>query len=68
MASLAISVAIGNVMISTEVINVNEYPDLAQRYEVSGVPKTVINESIEIVGMVPEAEFVDKVAQTGGPS
>ena len=38
-----------------------EYPDLVRRFRVSGVPKTVINESADILGAVPEAEFVDTV-------
>ena len=38
-----------------------EYPDLVRRFRVTGVPKTVINESADILGAVPEAEFVDTV-------
>ena len=35
-----------------------EFPHLAQRYEVMGVPKTVINDDIEFEGAVPEEMFV----------
>ena len=38
-----------------------EYADLVRRFRVTGVPKTVINESADILGAVPEAEFVDTV-------
>ena len=38
-----------------------EYPDLVRRFRVTGVPKTVINERTDILGAVPEAEFVDMV-------
>ena len=38
-----------------------EYPDLVRRFRVTGVPKTVINESADILGAVPEAEFVTTV-------
>ena len=39
-------------------IQATEFPDLAQRYRVTGVPKTVVNDAVEIVGALPEAEFV----------
>ena len=32
--------------------------DLARRYRVTGVPKTVVNDSIEILGALPEDMFV----------
>jgi predicted DsbA family dithiol-disulfide isomerase len=38
-----------------------EYPELVQQYRVTGVPKTVVNERIEILGAAPEAEFVRQV-------
>jgi predicted DsbA family dithiol-disulfide isomerase len=62
MASLAVSLAIANEKISAQVIAINEYPDLAQRYEVSGVPKTVINEKAEVVGMVPEPDLIKRIS------
>jgi len=53
--------AIANSHITADVIEVSEFPDLAQRYAVRGVPKTVINDSVEFVGNVPEPMFVDYV-------
>jgi predicted DsbA family dithiol-disulfide isomerase len=38
-----------------------EYPDLVQQFRVTGVPKTVVNDRVEILGAVPEAEFVGQV-------
>ena len=38
-----------------------EYPDLVQQYQVTGVPKTVVNDHVEILGVEPEASFVDHV-------
>jgi len=35
-----------------------EFPDLARRYQVAGVPKTVVNDVIEIMGNKPEDEFI----------
>ena len=47
-------------------IEVSEFPDLAQRYNVMGVPRTIINESIAIEGAVPESLFVSKVMEAAG--
>jgi predicted DsbA family dithiol-disulfide isomerase len=33
----------------------------AQRYQVQGVPKTVVNEQVEFVGALPEPRFVQEV-------
>lgn len=35
-----------------------EFPQLAAKYGVMGVPKTVINDEIEFEGAVPEEMFV----------
>ena len=36
---------------------------LSRRYHVSGVPKTVVNDTIEVLGGLPEADFVEAVLQ-----
>ena len=36
--------------ITAYAVEATEYPDLARRYRVTGVPKTVVNEDIEILG------------------
>ena len=51
--------AIANSHVVADVVEVSEFPDLAQRYMVRGVPKTVINDSVEFLGNVPEATFVE---------
>jgi alkyl hydroperoxide reductase subunit AhpF len=51
-----------------DVIEVTEFPNLAQRYAIRGVPKTVINETVEFVGNVPEAEFLEHVRRACHPS
>lgn len=68
MASLAVSLAIANPNITTSVIEANEYPDLAQRYEVYGVPRTVINETQAIEGAVAPAQLLEKVIAAGNGS
>jgi alkyl hydroperoxide reductase subunit AhpF len=40
-------------------VEANEFPDLARRYQVSGVPKTIVNEDVEILGAPPEDTFIE---------
>jgi len=40
---------------------------MAQRYRVQGVPKTVINDRIEVVGAVPEPRFIQEVLKAVEP-
>lgn len=44
--------------VTSVIVEASEYPDLVRKYHVSGVPKTVANEQIEILGARPEEEFV----------
>jgi hypothetical protein len=53
--------AIANARIVADVVEVSEFADLAQRYMVRGVPKTVINDAAEFLGNVPEATFVEHI-------
>ena len=39
-------------------VEATEFPDLARRYRVTGVPKTVVNDRVEIMGAVPQEMFV----------
>lgn len=59
--------AITNSRITADVVEVSEFPDLASRYAVRGVPKTVINDSVEFVGNVPEPMFREYLEQFRGP-
>jgi len=52
--------ATANPQITAYAVEVTEYPDLARRYHVSGVPKTVVNDEVEILGALPEAAFVEQ--------
>lgn len=53
-----------NPMITATAVEATEFPDLARRFRVTGVPKTVVNDEIEILGGLPEEAFVE---QTIGP-
>ncbi len=60
-ASLAYRFALEKDLVRADVVDVSEFPHLAQKYSVMGVPKTVINEQTVIVGAVPEAQFISQV-------
>ncbi len=40
-----------------------EFPHLAHKYNVMGVPRTVINETIHVEGAVPEAMLVPELVK-----
>ncbi|MBI2856525.1 MAG: thioredoxin family protein [Chloroflexi bacterium] len=58
--------AMENPRIRADVVEVQEFPGLAQRYRVMGVPKTVINETTQFLGAVPEETFINKVLEAIG--
>lgn len=66
-AGLAHKFAIESDMVKSDVIEVTEFPHLGQKYSVMGVPKIVINERTELVGAVPEAQFVAHILQAAKP-
>lgn len=49
--------------VTADVIEAIEFPHLAQKYRVMGVPKTVINDRVEVVGAVPESHLITKVME-----
>jgi hypothetical protein len=50
--------AFSNPHITATSIEATEFMDLSRRYRVTGVPKTIVNETVEIVGALPEDQFV----------
>jgi predicted DsbA family dithiol-disulfide isomerase len=58
---LAYKLAIANDLITADMVEVTEFPHLAVRYQVQGVPRTVINESVHIEGAVPETLLVSRL-------
>lgn len=47
--------------VTADMIEVTEFPQLGQRYQVMGVPRTVINDGPYIEGAAPEPMLVDKL-------
>jgi len=60
-AVMAHKFAMESDLIRADVVDTGEFPHLAQKYSVMGVPKIVINEKVEFVGAVPENVFLDHV-------
>jgi hypothetical protein len=57
-----------NPRITADVIEANEFPSLSQRFNVTGVPKTVIKGVEELVGAQPEARLIGAIrAALGTP-
>ena len=52
--------AFANANIRAYAIEATEFPDLARRYQVTGVPKTVVNDEVEIMGALPEGPFIEQ--------
>jgi hypothetical protein len=50
--------AVASEKISAAMVEIQEFPHLAQRYGVLGVPKVVINETESFEGAIPESLFL----------
>ena len=50
--------ALESPLITATCVEATEFMDLARKYHVTGVPKTVVNDTIEIMGALPEDAFV----------
>ncbi|MDE3154171.1 MAG: thioredoxin family protein [Acidobacteriota bacterium] len=61
---LAHKLAMASDLVTGEMVEATEFPHLAQRYHVSGVPRTVINEVIHIEGAVPEQQLMMELMTT----
>jgi len=53
-------------MINADMINAQEFPQLAQKYNVFAVPKVVINETTQFEGALPEDRFLEKILHSIG--
>ncbi len=51
---LAYQLAVESDLIQAQMVEVIEFPFLGNKYNVMGVPRTVIDETIHIEGAVPE--------------
>ena len=65
---LAQHMAIASDRVTATAIEATEFPDMAQAYQVSGVPKIVINDRVEFMGALPESQFLEAVLQALEPA
>ena len=55
--------AFANTHITADSIEATEFMELTRRYNVTGVPKTIVNDTVEILGALPEDMFVRAALQ-----
>jgi alkyl hydroperoxide reductase subunit AhpF len=60
-ARIAHQMAVESPDVTADVVEAEEFPELAERYRVRGVPKVVVNDAVEFVGAQPEALFLEHV-------
>ena len=60
-AAVAHKLAVESDRVRADVIDGSEFPQLAQKYAVTGVPKIIINEKIEFMGAFNEDLFAEHV-------
>jgi hypothetical protein len=50
--------AVESDLVTATAVSALEFPDLVRQYRVTGVPKTVVNGTVEILGVLSEDEFI----------
>ena len=60
---LAHRLAMASQWITADMVEASEFPHLANKYQVYGVPRTVINEVIHIEGAYPEEMLLTELMQ-----
>jgi hypothetical protein len=59
--------AIAGKTVTAEVIDAEEFPDMAREFGVGPVPKTLVNYQTEFLGAAPEAYVLEKVLTAPPP-
>jgi len=60
--------AFASPQITALAVEATEYPDLARKYRVTGVPKSIVNDAVEIMGALPQDMFVEQALSALDPS
>ncbi len=61
---LAHKMALESDLVRADMIEATEFPEMAEKYEVMGVPRVVINDTLYFEGALPEAQFLQAALQT----
>jgi predicted DsbA family dithiol-disulfide isomerase len=64
---MAYQFAIESDLVRADGIEATEFPDLAERYNVLAVPKTIVNGDAHVEGTLPEHFFLDAILKTLEP-
>ena len=52
--------------VTTDCVELTQFPELAATYQVRGVPKSVFNDRGELLGAADESAFLEKVQAAAG--
>ena len=63
---LAHQLALESDLVRADMVEAIEFPHLSTKYQVRGVPRTVINETIHIEGAAPEPMFMARFKEAVG--
>lgn len=63
---LAHQLAMESDLIRADMVEAIEFPHLSTKYQVQGVPRTVINEMVHLEGAAPEPMLLDKLKEAVG--
>ena len=58
---MAHRLALANPNITADMVEATEFPELANKYNVRGVPRVVINDESHFEGALPEEMYVDEI-------
>jgi predicted DsbA family dithiol-disulfide isomerase len=58
---LAHQLALESPFVEAEMVEAIEFPDLANQFNVSGVPQTTINQAVNVVGAAPESQLIEQI-------
>jgi glutaredoxin-like protein len=61
---LAHQLALASDLVSADMVEATEFPELSYRYGVRSVPHTVVNGEVSIVGGVPEDDYVKRIIES----
>lgn len=65
---MAHMMAIESDLVTGDMVEAAEFPQLSNKYFVSAVPKVVINDEVEFEGALPEKNYLEKVFEAEGLS
>lgn len=54
--------------VTTVIIDAQQFPDLAERYNAKSVPMTILDGELSIVGVVPPAKLAEKILSRDDPA